>query len=122
MQNPPPGQENYGTPAATPAPTQGKTGTGLDANIAAAISYIWIVGLIFFFLEKDNRFVRFHAMQSIIYGICWSVIMIALIFVGMIFTFVGTVIAGAAGSGAGSLFGILVSLVWFLVGIVPLLL
>ncbi len=120
MQNPPPGQESYGTPTATPAPPQGgKTSTGLEANIAAAISYIWVVGLIFFFLEKDNRFVRFHAMQSILYGVCWSVIMIALIFVGMIFTFVGAAIAGTAGNGAGSLFGIFISLVWLLVWIVP---
>ena len=26
----------------------------------------WITGLIFFLLEKDSRFVKFHAMQAII--------------------------------------------------------
>jgi len=105
MQNPPP---------------QGNSSTGLDANIAAAISYIWIVGLILFFLEKENRFVRFHAMQSILYGIGWSVLMIMLIIVGMIFTFIGTALAATAGDAIGSLFGILVGLVWLLIWVVPL--
>jgi uncharacterized membrane protein len=41
---------------------------GMEAHIAAGLSYIWIVGLIFFFVEKSNRFVRFHAAQSILLG------------------------------------------------------
>src|SRR5215212_10725588 len=44
----------------------GKTSTGFDANVAAALSYLvgFVTGIIFLVLEKDNRFVRFHAMQS----------------------------------------------------------
>jgi uncharacterized membrane protein len=43
-----------------------KTSTGLDANIAAALSYFvgFVTGVIFLLVEKDNKFVRFHAMQS----------------------------------------------------------
>ena len=43
-----------------------KTSTGLDANLAAALSYLvgFVTGVIFLLLERDNRFVRFHAMQS----------------------------------------------------------
>ena len=43
-----------------------KTSTGLDANLAAALSYLvgFVTGVMFLLLEKDNRFVRFHAMQS----------------------------------------------------------
>jgi uncharacterized membrane protein len=46
----------------------GKTSTGMQANVAALVSYVlgWITGLIFFLIEKDNKFVRFHALQSII--------------------------------------------------------
>lgn len=46
----------------------GKTSTGMQANVAALVSYVlgWITGLIFFLVEKDNKFVRFHALQSII--------------------------------------------------------
>ena len=49
-------------------PDQIKTSTGMNQNVAGLLCYIagWITGLIFFLLEKENRFVRFHAMQSII--------------------------------------------------------
>lgn len=46
----------------------GKTSTGMQANVSALLSYVagWITGLIFFLIEKDNKYVRFHALQSII--------------------------------------------------------
>lgn len=45
-----------------------KTSTGLEQNVAGLLCYVvgWITGLIFFIIEKENRFVKFHAMQSII--------------------------------------------------------
>jgi uncharacterized membrane protein len=49
-----------------PIPAQGKSSTGLDANVAAALTYLvgFITGVVFLAVEKDNRFVRFHAWQS----------------------------------------------------------
>ncbi len=46
----------------------GKTSTGMQPNVAALLSYVlgWITGLIFYLIEKDNKFVRFHAFQSIV--------------------------------------------------------
>jgi uncharacterized membrane protein len=43
-----------------------KTSTGLDANVAAALSYLvgFVSGAIFLVVEQENRVVRFHAMQS----------------------------------------------------------
>ena len=43
-----------------------KTSTGFDANVAAALSYLvgFVTGIIFLVVEKENRFVRFHALQS----------------------------------------------------------
>ena len=120
MQNPPPGQESYGAPQAAPVPPQGKSGTGLDANVAGALSYIWIIGLIFFFLEKENRFIRFHAMQSILFGIMWSVLMVVLVLIGIIFSFISIAVAATAGNTLGSLFGVLVWFVWLIVWLVPL--
>jgi uncharacterized membrane protein len=45
-----------------------KTSTGLDENVAGLLCYVlgWITGLIFILIEQENKFVRFHAMQSII--------------------------------------------------------
>ena len=46
----------------------GKTSLGMEANVAAVLSYVLglVTGIIFFLVEKENKFVRFHAMQSII--------------------------------------------------------
>ena len=45
-----------------------KTSMGLDENVAGLLCYIlgWITGFIFILVEQENKFVRFHAMQSII--------------------------------------------------------
>jgi uncharacterized membrane protein len=45
-----------------------KTSTGLEENVAGLLCYVlgWITGLVFFLIEKENKTVRFHAMQSII--------------------------------------------------------
>ena len=41
----------------------------IDPKLAMGLSYVggWVTGLIFFLLEKQNRQVRFHAMQSILF-------------------------------------------------------
>jgi len=46
----------------------GKTSTGMQPNVAALLSYVLGVlsGIIFFIIEKENKFVRFHALQSIL--------------------------------------------------------
>ena len=46
----------------------GSTSTGLDPKVAAMLSYLigWVTGVLFFLVERDNRYVRFHAMQSIV--------------------------------------------------------
>jgi len=40
----------------------------MQANMAAFLSYLmgFITGIVFYIIEKENKFVRFHAMQSII--------------------------------------------------------
>ncbi|HEX75756.1 MAG TPA: DUF4870 domain-containing protein [Dehalococcoidia bacterium] len=45
-----------------------KSSTGLDANVAGLLCYVlgWISGLVFILIETKSKFVRFHAMQSII--------------------------------------------------------
>jgi uncharacterized membrane protein len=46
----------------------GKSSLGMQPNVAAMLSYLlgFISGLVFYLLEKDNKYVRFHAMQSIL--------------------------------------------------------
>src|SRR5436305_14636842 len=52
----------------------GTGSTGLPSNVAAALACIPLIGgIIFWFLEKRDSFVRFYAMQSIIFGGAWVV-------------------------------------------------
>ena len=46
----------------------GSTDTGIKPNIAALLAYLlgFVTGLVFLLIEKNNKFVRFHAMQSIV--------------------------------------------------------
>ena len=43
--------------------------TGIDRNLAAAMAYLagFITGIVFLIVEKNSRFVRFHAMQSTVF-------------------------------------------------------
>ena len=46
----------------------GETSMGMQPNLAGLLCYFFgfITGLVFYFVEKKNKFVRFHAMQSIV--------------------------------------------------------
>jgi uncharacterized membrane protein len=50
-------------------------GSGMAENVASGLSYVltWLTGLIFFLVDKRPE-VRFHAMQSIAYGVLWTLI------------------------------------------------
>jgi uncharacterized membrane protein len=62
--------------------TTERSSTGLDANIAAALSYFFglLSGAVFFAIETDSRFVKFHAMQSMLASVAaivlWIVYMV----------------------------------------------
>jgi uncharacterized membrane protein len=71
-QSPPP------PPIPAVGPTSDPSSMDLPPNVAAALACIPLVGgIIFYILEKRNGFVRFYAMQSIIFGIAWILILIA---------------------------------------------
>src|SRR5881227_4283638 len=76
------------TPFEPPPPTDapgGKTGVGMDANLASMLCYLTmiccglgiILSLVFFIIEKTNRLLRFHSMQALLYGGVWIVVGIA---------------------------------------------
>ena len=68
-----------------------KTSLGLDENLAGALAYAlgWITGLAFLLTERENRFVRFHALQStIVFGV-----LCALWFVGLSIPLLGWLIS-----------------------------
>ena len=73
MSGPPPGNFYMQAP--------GRTSTGMSQNKAAGLSYLfrWITGLYFLVKEKQNPFVRFHAMQSLMFFGGLNLILIVLL-------------------------------------------
>jgi len=71
--------------SSTPSAPQ-KTSMGMEPNMAAALSYLcgWLTGLVFYLMEKESNFVRFHAMQSILTFGGLTVSSIALSIIGML--------------------------------------
>ena len=68
----------------------------LDPNVEAALSYLIspITGVVVFLLEKKNKFVRFHAMQSILFGAAFALVFMVLIPVVAVIPLIGVILAG----------------------------
>lgn len=93
-------------------------GSGLAPNVASLLCYVcvFITGIIFLAVEKNDKEVRFHAWQSIFFGIAFLVVQIAISILGAIL--------GAISSLLGTLIGILtpvVGLVFFIFWIICLI-
>src|SRR5690242_19772802 len=63
-----------------PVPSPSTTSSGLAPNVAGALAYLLgpLTGIFFLVTEKENRFVRFHAAQSITVGVGLIILAIAL--------------------------------------------
>jgi uncharacterized membrane protein len=91
---------------AGPAPTPNAGSTGLAPNVAGALAYLLgpITGVLFLVIEKNSPFVRFHALQSIVFGVIWMVFWIVLSVIsgvvpvlGWIVGFLISIVAGLGG-------------------------
>ena len=66
----------------------GKTALGLDTNVGALLCYlpVCLISLIYSIIvlvtEKDNKFMRFHAFQSLIISVIYIVVMVVLQVIG----------------------------------------
>ena len=70
--------------------TRVASSTGLDSNVAGALSYVlgFITGIVFLVLEKNDRFVRFHAAQSIVVSVILVGASIALSILSSVLAFI----------------------------------
>jgi len=95
----------------------GKSALGLDGNLAAALGYpIGIIAIICLIMEKENRFVKFHALQSILLHVAFIVVAIVVWILGFILLIAGAAASAATNSGAaGGLVGMLFGLIWLVV-------
>jgi len=108
MQNDPPVQASPASPVAAT-----KSSTGLDENVASLLAYVFglVSGLIFFFIEKDSRLVRFHGMQSTLLAGVFVVGEMALVIIGFVLVLILSQISG-----------LLSTLVWALISLVEFIL
>ena len=96
--SPTPSADSSATPSQPPTPA-GNASTGLSSNVAAALSYFFITGIIFLLIDqyKKNKFVRFHSFQAIAYGvvvmvfwILWNNVLLAAAFsLGFFWSIIG---------------------------------
>ncbi|WP_436345546.1 DUF4870 domain-containing protein [Natronorubrum sp. FCH18a] len=95
-------------PTAEPAETE----SGLDPNVAGTLSYLFgfVTGLIFFLIEGDNRFVRFHAAQSMVVSGLFLLAYIAVSIVGTVLTTI--MFASTSTFLIGSVVSLFLGLVW----------
>ncbi len=70
-----------------------KSVAGLDENIVGAFAYAlgWVSGIAFLLMEPSNKFVRFHAWQSVIVfgglSLAW-LILVSVVLLGSILAWV----------------------------------
>lgn len=93
-----------------PPPTSGSTNLGIAPNVGGLLCYVpCCIGLIFSIvvaiIEKQSRFLRFHAFQSLLFHAVLIVLSVAV----QVLTMVLSQLAGLLGL-FGSLFGLLVGL------------
>jgi uncharacterized membrane protein len=75
-----------------------KSSTGLDENVAGLLTYALgiITGILFLVIEKDSKYVRFHAFQSILIFAAFIIINMILGFIPFIGWLVGLLISPIA--------------------------
>ena len=79
-------------PAGPGAPPMGTASSGMTSNTSAMLTYIpfvgWIIAIVFAVTEpyKSDKFVRFHAFQSIFFAIACFVISFGLTIVSFAFS------------------------------------
>ena len=76
----------------------GRSSLNMNENIVALIAYLfgWVSGLILFLLEKESRFVRFHALQSLVFFGGMSLILGVLVripVIGWVIAIIGGIIS-----------------------------
>jgi len=107
-------QQPYGTPLVATASPLGPTSMGMDPKIAAGLGYlIGIAGIIFFIIEKQNRFVKFHSLQALILHVGTGVVEFLL----FILYFIVLAVAIGSNSSAGLAIIPLFNALFALVGI-----
>ena len=86
--------EENKTPEPNKASDSNKTSSGMQQNVAGLLCYLawWVTGIIFLVIEKENKFIRFHAWQSIFTFAAITIIQIILAFIPFVGWIIGIIV------------------------------
>jgi uncharacterized membrane protein len=109
-----------GTPVGSGGPAApavaGTAGTAMASNVAGLLTYVlgFITGIIFLVIDpyKNDRFVRFHAFQSIFFNVALIVFWIAYSTVARVLGFVSLGILYVLMAGLGLLLSLAILAYW----------
>jgi uncharacterized membrane protein len=83
------------------AQKRGETTIGLSQNETAALTYLVpfppLFGLGLYFVERQNKYIRFHAMQSILFGVVLAVTSIGIVVLMWLLWGLSVFLAGIVG-------------------------
>lgn len=112
-----------GPPSGAPG---GKTNLGLDSNLGAMLCYIAnilcclgiILSIVFLITEKENRFVKFHALQSLFLFALYVVLSIVVEILGIFLRIANLdLIAFFVTWGLWCIVGLIILMFWIVAGI-----
>ena len=115
--------EAGGPPSGAPG---GKTSLGLDSNLGAMACYIAnflcclgvILSIVFLVTEKENRFVKFHALQSLFLSGAYVVLLIVVQILCLILRAAGMFWTSfAVGWGLWGILFLVFAVLWIVAGI-----
>ena len=100
-----------------PPVASGGTESGLDENVAGALSYLFglVTGLIFYLIEQDNAYVRFHAAQSMVVS---GIMFVAYIGLSILGTVVSSILFTSSSTFfLGSIVSLVLGLIWLVLAL-----
>ena len=116
-----------GPPSGAPG---GKTSLGLDSNVGAMLCYIanflcclgLVLAIVFLITEKENRFVKFHAVQALFLALAQIAVAIVVSLIGLVLELVlGMAHLGFIGwlmvLGLRIILLLIFAVIWIMVGI-----
>ncbi len=70
----------------SPPPSPAAQSSGMDPKLAGLLAYVIppLTGIVFILIEKTNQVVRWHAAQSIVFGIAWIVLWVVFSVLSMV--------------------------------------
>ncbi|MBD3390334.1 DUF4870 domain-containing protein [Candidatus Micrarchaeota archaeon] len=102
-------EKSPGQAAPTPQKPAVETSGGNESNLLAAAGYIiGIIAIIMYLVKKEDKFLRFHSMQSILLWVGTFVIAIVLWIISAIISMIPAI------GVIGCVFGLLATVIWLI--------